>query len=303
MQGFSHEALIYEDRDEFLAGTVPFLRAGIAAEAVVLVAVGPEKTALLRDELGADVEAVQFFDMRTLGRNPARLIPFGRQFIDAQGERPGRGVGEPVWPGRTPAEIDECERHEALLNLAFGGDREWSMRCPYDGAALTDAVLDGVARSHPHLHRYGESRASGSFLAESDCFAGALPARPPVVASFQFGRADLHKVRSWVGHAACDAGMPTGEAADLVAGASEVAANSIAYGGGGGSLHIWRDPAGIVVEIADAGRIEQPLAGRVRPAPSQQRGRGLWLANQLCDLVQIRSDAGGTTVRLRGNLA
>ena len=120
---------------------------GVAALAVVLVAVGPEKTALLRDELGADVEAVQFFDMRTLGRNPARLIPFWRQFIDAQGERPGRGVGEPVWPGRTPAEIDECERHEALLNLAFGGDREWSMRCPYDGAALKFYVSGAMVHS------------------------------------------------------------------------------------------------------------------------------------------------------------
>lgn len=303
MQGFSHEALIYENGDEFVAGTVPFLRAGIAAEEVVLVAVGPEKTALLRGELGADAEAVRFFDMQALGRNPARLIPFWREFIDAQGERPGRGVGEPVWPGRTPAEVDECERHESLLNLAFGDERGWSMLCPYDGAALTDEVLEGVARSHPHLHRGGETRASDGFLALPDCFAGELPGRPPVVASFRFGRTDLHKVRSWVGHAACDAGMPTGEAADLVAGASEVAANSIAYGGGGGSLHIWRDPAGVVVEIADAGRIEEPLAGRVRPAPSQQRGRGLWLANQLCDLVQIRSDAGGTTVRLRGNLA
>jgi anti-sigma regulatory factor (Ser/Thr protein kinase) len=303
MHGFSHEALIYEDRDEFAAGAVRFLREGIAAEEVVLIAVAPEKEALLKGELGADAGAARFFDMRALGRNPARLIPFWREFIDAQGDRPGRGLGEPVWPGRTPAEIDECERHEALLNLAFGGDRGWSMLCPYDGGALTDEVLEGVARSHPHVHRDGETRSNGSFLADPDCFAGPLPGRPPVVASFRFGQADLHKVRSWVGHAACDAGMPTGEAADLVAAASEVAANSIAYGGGGGSLHIWRDPAGVVVEIADAGRIEEPLAGRVRPAPSQRRGRGLWLANQLCDLVQIRSGAAGTTVRLRGNLA
>lgn len=303
MHGFSHEALIYEDGDEFVAATVPFLRAGLAVEETTIVAVGPERAALLAGELGADAAAVRFVDMRALGRNPARLIPFWREFIDAQGERRARAVGEPVWPGRTPAEIEECERHEALLNRAFAGERGWSMLCPYDGAALTDAVLEGVARSHPHVHSDGESRSSCGFLAEPDCFAGALPARPPRVASFRFGRADLHKVRSWVGHAACDAGMPTGEAADLVAGASEVAANSIAHGGGGGSLHIWRDPAGIVVEIADDGRIEEPLAGRVRPAPSQERGRGLWVANQLCDLVQIRSGAAGTTVRLRANLA
>ena len=44
---------------------------------------------------------------------------------------------------------------------------------------------------------------------------------------------------------------------------------------------------------------EGPLAGRLRPPPTQEGGRGLWLANQLCDLVQIRSRPGRTTVRLR----
>ena len=31
-------------------------------------------------------------------------------------------------------------------------------------------------------------------------------------------------------------------------------------------------------------------------------GRGLWIANQLCDLVQVRSGAAGTTVRLHARL-
>ncbi|WP_425387325.1 ATP-binding protein [Embleya scabrispora] len=54
-----------------------------------------------------------------------------------------------------------------------------------------------------------------------------------------------------------------------------------------------------VCEIHDAGHIVDPLAGRHRPAPDQDGGRGLWMANQLCDLVQIRSTkATGTTVRL-----
>ena len=50
---------------------------------------------------------------------------------------------------------------------------------------------------------------------------------------------------------------------------------------------------------ADSGRIEDPLVGRERPPHEQGRGRGLWIVNQLCDLVQIRSGEGGTHVRLR----
>jgi hypothetical protein len=41
-----------------------------------------------------------------------------------------------------------------------------------------------------------------------------------------------------------------------------------------------------------------PLAGRVRPGPRQRYGRGLWMANQLCDLVQLRSRRDGTVARV-----
>ena len=40
-----------------------------------------------------------------------------------------------------------------------------------------------------------------------------------------------------------------------------------------------------------------PLAGRIEPQTRHTRGRGLWLANQLCDLIQIRSVPEGTQAR------
>jgi anti-sigma regulatory factor (Ser/Thr protein kinase) len=90
--------------------------------------------------------------------------------------------------------------------------------------------------------------------------------------------------------------------ADLVAAASELAANSVAHGGGSGTLRIWRERPRLLVEFEDRGTIAEPLAGRFRPPPTQEGGRGLWLANQLCDLVQIRSSAAlGTTVRLQAS--
>ncbi len=50
--------------------------------------------------------------------------------------------------------------------------------------------------------------------------------------------------------------------------------------------------------MCDRGWISEPLVGRRPPALERQSGRGLWLANQLCDLVQLRSTPDGTTVRL-----
>jgi anti-sigma regulatory factor (Ser/Thr protein kinase) len=295
---FRHEALIYRDAEDFLAATVPYLRGAVEAGEPALVAVREDNRELLEGELGDRADGVRFADMESLGRNPARIIPFWREFVDEHGGRPVRGIGEPVWPGRAAVEIDECQRHEALLNLAFSAPPSWSLLCPYDAGGLDDDVLDAVARSHPAVVREGVSEAGCFDAGHSGCFDGELPERPGPGNSLEFDRTGLFDVRQRVEWAAKSAGLPAAEATDLIIAASELAANSIVHGGGSGILHVWREGDRLLVEVEDRGRIEEPLTGRVRPAPAQVGGRGLWLANQFCDLVQIRSGSTGTTVRL-----
>jgi anti-sigma regulatory factor (Ser/Thr protein kinase) len=213
-----------------------------------------------------------------------------------------RGIGESVWPGRDAAEVDECQRHEALLNVAFSSQPTWSLLCPYDAGALDDDVLAAVTHSHRQIERDGIRESSADFAAAPDCFAGSLPGHPDE-GGFEFDRTGLFDVRRRVGWAAKSAGMATQATTDLVVAASELAANSIVYGGGTGTLHVWREDGRLLVEVEDLGSIEEPLVGRMRPHPTQIGGRGLWLANQLCDLVQIRSGATGTAVRLQMSVA
>ena len=78
----------------------------------------------------------------------------------------------------------------------------------------------------------------------------------------------------------------------------EVASNSVTHGGGGGTLRVWLEEDTLVCEVRDRGIIDVPLAGRERPEPGQLGGYGLWLANLLCDLVQVRSFPDGSVVRL-----
>ena len=89
---------------------------------------------------------------------------------------------------------------------------------------------------------------------------------------------------------------------DLVLCVDEMASNSLLHGGGGGVLRMWREPTEVICEISDAGSIADPLVGRENPALDRLGGRGLWMANQLCDLVQVRSGASGTVVRLHVHL-
>jgi anti-sigma regulatory factor (Ser/Thr protein kinase) len=77
-----------------------------------------------------------------------------------------------------------------------------------------------------------------------------------------------------------------------------MATNSVRHGGGHGLLRVWQEPDALICEVRDAGHIREPLVGRVRPAIGQVGGFGVWLANQVCDLVQIRSVASGTVIRL-----
>jgi len=301
--GFRHEALIYSDRDDFLATTVPFLHGALEAGEAALIAVSRVNTELLEGELGADATRVRFADMEALGRNPARIIPFWRDFLNEHEGLGVRGIGEPVWPSRGQAEIDECQRHESLLNVAFSHGSEWSLLCPYDGRAFDDDVLAAVCHSHRAVARGGVCERSVEFVSGDECFAGELPARPPGVIPFHFERDDLADVRRRVERAAKEAHLTRLGAADLVVAASELAANSVSHGGGNGVLRVWREPGRLLLEFKDAGTITEPLVGRLRPSLTQEKGRGLWLVNQLCDLVQIRSGPSGTTVRLQAAVA
>ena len=122
-------------------------------------------------------------------------------------------------------------------------------------------------------------------------------APPPASAAQLTYGADLRRVRMLVAGCAAEAGLADGRAADLVLAASEVAANTLAHAGGTGTIWIWATAQEVICQITDPGRIDDPLAGRRRPA-SEGNGQGLFVVNQLCDLVELRSGPGGTTVRM-----
>jgi anti-sigma regulatory factor (Ser/Thr protein kinase) len=276
-------------------------------EAAVLVAVGRERTAALRETLGDRAERVRFADMRLLGENPARIIPAWETFVrDERGGGPALGIGEPVWPGRSDAELDECERHEALLNVAFDDGPEWHLLCSYDLDGLEDGVIEAAGRTHPVLARDGSSASSESYDDDgqgSGALAGALP--PPVAASSEMGftSEELGGVRHFIREWAEEHSLAAERSEELVLAVNELTTNSIRYGGGEGTLRAWSDGASLLCEIRDAGRIDAPLVGRVQPTPRAQSGRGMWITNQLCDLVQIRSGASGTVVRVHKALS
>jgi anti-sigma regulatory factor (Ser/Thr protein kinase) len=129
-------------------------------------------------------------------------------------------------------------------------------------------------------------------------FAEALPDPPADATEIAFQGETLIALREVVAARAVDARLEMFRAGDLVLAVNELATNSVRHGGGNGVLRMWQDAHALVCEVRGAGRIDDPLAGRRRPASGQSSGNGLWLVNQVCDLVQVRCFAHGVVVRL-----
>lgn len=302
---FRHEALMYDGSSDLLEQTSRFIVEGLDAREPTFVVVDSATIGALGARIGPH-PLLSFADMAVLGGNPARIIPTWRSFVDEhEPGRPLRGIGQPVWAERTAQELAECERHESLLNLAFAHSANMWLMCPYDVSTLDAATVQAAERTHPFItDRRGRRPNDGyqGLEAARAPFEAPLPDAPVDAVAMPFEADALPEIRTWAADRAATMGLAGDRIDDLVLALGEVGANSIRYGGGRGTLRLWSADASVVCEVRDAGAITDPLVGRTRPEPDQEGGFGLWLANQLCDLVQIRVIPGGSVVRLHMRL-
>jgi anti-sigma regulatory factor (Ser/Thr protein kinase) len=300
---FRHVALFYRGGDEYLRGLCDFIQSSRARGAAVFAAVPGRQAEQLRRRLGDDSAQVAVADMAELGRNPARIIPAVLAFAQIH---PGQDVccaAEPIWPSRTAEEIEEAVRHEALVNLAFR-DRPVTFLCAYDGARLPRWVTADAASTHPSIVNGQREAVSAGYLSPPGLpprCERALPG-PPAQAEALGYRDDLGSVRSFIASRAEQAGLDSSRISDLIIAVSELAANTVRHAGGEGTVQIWHTGQEVICQVADRGQITDPLAWhRARPELALG-GKGLWLVNQLCDLVQARTSRAGTIARLHMRL-
>ncbi|TWD75278.1 anti-sigma regulatory factor (Ser/Thr protein kinase) [Kribbella amoyensis] len=287
--GFEHDAFVYSDDDDFLDQAAPFLHRGLTAGETVVAALPELRNDLLRGALGRRADQVIYVDIADVGRNPARIIPLWRALLDQAPGIPLRGLGEPAYPGRSAAELDEAILNELLLNVAFGRARSFRLRCPY--SAKVDADPAGL---HPST--------DATRAAAATTFCTPLSPVPLGAVRMPFGLADLGEIRQTLEAQARPRGLDGDRLDDLTLALHEICTNSIRFGGGRGRLSLWAEGGMLVCDVADHGRIDDLLVGRVLPPTDRLGGRGVWMANQLCDLVQVRSGGSGTQVRLHAVL-
>lgn len=302
---FRHEALLYRGDNAFTDVVMPYLEAGLDNGEPVLVVTASAKAESLRRALGQGAGSVDFEDLDRVGANPARVLPVWRKFLDEhQGRLSGiRGVGEPISAACSPAELVECQIHEALLNVAFAGDPGFSLACLYDTTTLSPEVIAEAGRSHPLLTQDGATTVSPGYAPGVAAFLTPLPSPPAGADTMSFGAGDHRAVRRWLSRGLSEQGMAPTQRDEMVLAVHEVVVNSVMHGGGSGMVRLWREEHAMVCDVEDLGWVADAMIGRRRPPVTGTRGRGLWLANHLCDLVQIRALRSGTVVRLHKALS
>ena len=193
------------------------------------------------------------------------------------GHRAARGAAArgPAQRRGRPGHPDVAALPVRHHGAAGAGDRA---RVPEPSAGRRGRLVRGepAVRRRPVRHRLPRRRAAGADRA----------GRGPAVRGRGRGRAR--------GGGPAGRGRGPGRGADLGG-----RARRAGDGGRGGPLRPAPGRCGCgwsrrrwSARCATRARRRTPLAGRRRPAPSEPDDRGLWLANQLCDLVQVRSPAG-----------
>jgi anti-sigma regulatory factor (Ser/Thr protein kinase) len=297
--GGRHDLLLYRSLDDYLEKLAAYVRTGLILHEPILVALPYPRARLLQSIFGSS-DAVTFIDMNELGGNPARIIPALRRFVYNEGERPVRFVAEPAWPGRGPAELGEVLLHDSLLDLATAGTQS-SILCAYNAAGLDPSLLVEAERLHTHVIEGSGRRASVDYAPQQSdvLFSTPLPGPPAEAYTLRFDH-DLASVRRFVEDRVATAGLDRARLQDLLLAVSEVVTNTVVHAGTPGLLHVWPDTQTneVVCEVSDGGHVGDCLAGRLGPYPVALHGWGLWMVNQICDLVELRSGAWGTTARL-----
>lgn len=165
-----HRALVYESDDEFVTAVGPFLREGIARSEALLVVTTRAHVELIRGDLRRDARRVEFADSADWYSSPLEALQRYRSFVDGRleaGYKWVRIVGEPVWAGRSAAEIREWTRYESILNLSLAAAPA-TIVCPYDKRSLPAKVVRDAACTHPEREQVGSSAASPSYREPED---------------------------------------------------------------------------------------------------------------------------------------
>ena len=299
---FLHQSCVYGSDAEFLAMAVPFVRDGLRRGEPVLVTTTSANLELLHDVMGAEAGKIDYAESAYFGRRPPQRATAIHRYWARH--RPTTSTGavrilaEPVWAGRSRREVAAWKHMEAAFNVVLADTGIW-MICPYDTRVVAADIIENAHRTHPECVVGRRAEPSPHFVAPEE-FARARTSPLPLMSAtgmFRF-EGDLAATRRYVLETAT--ALLLSEDAVAMFGIAVGEAITYLINQGINRAVVWVRPA--------AGRVvctlhsEQPL-DTVHPfvgygPPGERPGDGLWLTNQICEWLDVSSDASGCTIEL-----
>ena len=295
--GYRHEALPYSGSTAFASSCSSVVSDGLAHDERMIVLAPQAKLDDVHDALGADADDVTLVPTDTHGRNPGRLTTMLHSFQAAGDGRHSTGIKETGFAGRSAAAREEIAFADAVLNDPSLQSWPLSVVCLYDTAELDDASALAMQRSHPVI-RGADGNPMFDPAVTASIYGTLFDPAPDEARRMTVTSGRLAQTRAFVRTVGAGYRLKAERLDDLVLAANEIVTNSMRYGGGRAEVALWVADDAVACEVRDRGHITDPLAGRIAPPPSATSGRGLWLVNNVCDLVQIRSSERGTVVRM-----
>jgi anti-sigma regulatory factor (Ser/Thr protein kinase) len=301
--GAWHEAVAFRGPIDLAARLAPQVSAHTALGDPVLAVLAAEERTALRAVLGGAADAVRFLDPADVHSAPAFTVAGRWARTNRRISRPG---GRALVVGQHLEELPGCDPgYWARLDIALDvatAQLPVTVLCPFPEHAAQDVVR----ATHPHVGTPEGLRPGTGYRPPHEAVVDFPPPPPPDLgrpaAQRPFDLATLAELRGTVTTAAAAAGLDEDAVDDLVLAVNELASNSIEHGPGAGVLRMWTDERGVTAEVFDGGHMDVLFPGLTLPPPEGERGRGLWLAAELCDVLQVWSrelGADGTIIRVR----
>lgn len=298
-----HRALIYSSDGQLHDRLLPYLREGLERDEQVLAVVSAGTEEALRAALGPDAERMGWG--ATVGISYAhlgRVFEGLRSFLATQHAAgvPARIVGE-YDHDSDARRLQQYLRYESMANevyAPYGGP----LVCLWDERRYESDVLAQVRATHPQLldadgrSRSAEYREPARYLSEDA--PSPFPADVELDVRLDVA-VDLAPLRRRLAAWAAVRGAAGEDLDDVVTAAAEVATNAIEHGRPPARVRAWTEGGLLIVRVDDRGTAGIPAtAGFRRPGVGSSRGRGLWIARQLADVVTTHGGQGGSTVQL-----
>jgi anti-sigma regulatory factor (Ser/Thr protein kinase) len=290
---------------------MPALRENLDRDAPVLMVVGADTERLVRAELGASSNRLEWADTSAYHQRLGFTFESFRNYLATQhaARRRVHVVAEPDLSAGVSRDIpfDRAAAYmsfEAMCNSAYAGFG-CPITCIYDSRRQPDRIIENVRVVHDHEVTADGDVVNHRHVPPAEFLAGRndvpLPAPPRLTdLDVELRRPDdlgdlARAVASWAGSREfADLAVD-----DVVIAVVEVATNGLVHGVPPVRVRAWWQGGTLVTQVDDAGGRPLPaLAGYVAPGMNPATGRGLWLARQLADVVSVHTEESVTSVRL-----